>query len=135
MAHNNWRFFDTPLVGNWRHLPDDLSLQRGPTIVILPDGRRLRVPAMTKRVVQAPGDEHAAKEGGDIVQALQAMLQGKKAPATPAAQAAAAGQRRRVVPPGRLDQVPQGFQAQVREGIHDMRVQGSVAGGPRGQLV
>ena len=64
MAHNNWRFFDTPLVGNWRHLPDDLSLQRGPTIVILPDGRRLRVPAMTKRVVQAPGDEHAAKEGG-----------------------------------------------------------------------
>ena len=53
---------------------------------------------MTKRVVQAPGDEHAAKEGGDIVKALQAMLQGKKAPATPAAQAAAAGQRRRVVP-------------------------------------
>ena len=99
MAHNNWRFFDTPLVGNWRHLTDDYSLQRGPTIVILPDGRRLRVPAMTKRVVQAPGDEHAAKEGGDIVQALQAMLQGKKAPATPAAQAAAAGQRRRVVPP------------------------------------
>ena len=81
MAHNNWRFFDTPLVGSWRHLPDDLSLQRGPTIVILPDGRRIRVPAMTKRLVQAPGDAHDAKDGDDIVQALQAMLQGKKAPA------------------------------------------------------
>ena len=28
MAHNYWRFFDNPLVGSWRHLPDDLSLQR-----------------------------------------------------------------------------------------------------------
>ena len=111
MAHNNWRFFDTPLVGSWRHLPDDLSLQRGPTIVILPDGRRLRVPAMTKRIVQAPGNEHDAKEGDDIDKTLQAMLQGKKAPATPAVQAAAAGQRMRVVPaalhrggPGRVVQ-------------------------------
>ena len=125
MAHNNWRFFDTPLVGNWRHLPDDLSLQRGPTIVILPDGRRLRVPAMTKRVVQAPGDEHAAKEGGDIVQALQAMLQGKKAPATQAAQAAGRQRRMHVAPPGRLDQAPQVFQG---EGRPAMRVQGAGQG-------
>ena len=53
---------------------------------------------LTKRVVHAPGDKHDAKEGDDIVKALQAMLQGKKAPATRAAQAAAAGQRRRIVP-------------------------------------
>ena len=98
MAHNNWRFFDSPLVGSWRHLPDDLSLQRGPTIVILPDGRRIRVPAMTKRLVQAPGDAHDAKDGDDIVKTLQAMLQGKKAPATQAAQAAAAQRRMHIVP-------------------------------------
>ena len=78
MAHNYWRFFDNPLVGSWRHLPDDLSLQRGPTIVILPDGRRIRVPAMSKRNVQAPGDHHSAKDGEDILKSLQALLQGKK---------------------------------------------------------
>ena len=78
MAHNNWRFFDNPLVGSWRHLPDDLSLQRGPTIVILPDGRRIRVPAMSKRNVQAPGDHHSAKDGEDILKSLHALLQGKK---------------------------------------------------------
>ena len=80
MAHNNWRFFDNPLVGSWRHLPDDLSLQRGPTIVILPDGRRLRVPAMSKRDVIAPGNQHDAKEGEGLLKSLQAILQGKKAP-------------------------------------------------------
>ena len=73
------------------------------------------MPAMTKRHVKAPGDEHDAKEGGDIVKALQAMLQGKKAPATQAAQAADQQRRRRVADPGRIDQVPQVFQA---GGIH-----------------
>mgnify|MGYP003716314843 CR=1 FL=1 len=104
MAHNNWRFFDTPLLGSWRHLPDDLSLQRGPTIVILPDGRRLRVPAMTKRIVQAPGN--GKKE--TISSKLCKQCFSKKAPAV---QAAAAGQRMRVVPaalhrggPGRVVQ-------------------------------
>lgn len=83
MAHNNWRFHDHPLVGSWRHLPDDLSLQRGPTIVILPDGRRIRVPAMSKRSVQAPGDQHSADAGEEMLKSLQAMLQGKKPQAGP----------------------------------------------------
>jgi len=64
-------------------MPDDLSLQRGPTIVLLPDGRRIRVPAMSKRNVQAPGDHHSAKDGADVLARLQALLQGKKQPAGP----------------------------------------------------
>ena len=77
MAQNNWRFFDNPLKGHWRHLPDDLRLQRGPTIVILPDGRRLRVPAMSKRMVQAPGDLHDAADGDEMLKSLQRLLSGK----------------------------------------------------------
>ena len=84
MAQNNWRFFDNPLKGHWRYLPDDLSLQRGPTIVILPDGRRLRVPAMSKRSVHAPGNKHDADEGEDMLKSLQAMLAGKHGGPKPA---------------------------------------------------
>ena len=84
MAQNNWRFSDNPLKGHWRHMPDDLSLQRGPTIVILPDGRRIRVPAMSKRSVHAPGEKHNADDGEDIMKSLQALLAGKHGGPKPA---------------------------------------------------
>ena len=76
MSHNDWRFFDSPLRGSWRHLPDDLSMVRGPTIVILPDGRSLRVPAQMKNDVVAPGDKHDADDGNSILQSFQKMLRG-----------------------------------------------------------
>ena len=73
-----WRSWDRPRVGTIYRLPDDLSLQRGITYTILPDGRNLRVPAMNRLVVRSQAQSHDDNEGNDIVQALQDMLKGKK---------------------------------------------------------
>ena len=102
---SDWRFHDYPLKGHWRYLPDDLSLQRGPTIVILQDGRRIRVPAMSKQNVVAPGDTHNAKDGEDMLKSLQALLSGKKQSTKPKAAEGFEMQRRAParINPGRGD--------------------------------
>ena len=91
MAYNNWRFFNQPMVGNWRHLPDDMSLARGPTIVILPDGRRLRVPAQMKNNVSAPANKHDEDDGESMLKSLQRMLAGRHNLPRPRAARGAAG--------------------------------------------
>lgn len=73
-----WRSFDRPMPGTIFRLPDITSLQRGITYTILPDGRSIRVPAMTRLTVRANAESHHKKEGDDIVQALQDLLAGKK---------------------------------------------------------
>ena len=101
---NDWRFTDRPLKGHWRYLPDDLSLQRGATIVILPDGRRLRVPAMSKRDVHAPGNKHDGEDGENMLKSLQALLAGKHGgPKTQSGFKAQGRQRRGAAPAHRLD--------------------------------
>ena len=40
-----YRFSDYLRLGSIYTLPDDLRLQRGPTLVILPEGREIEVPA------------------------------------------------------------------------------------------
>ena len=111
MAHNNWRFHDHPLRGHWRHLPDDTSLVRGATIVIMPDGRRMRVPAMQRRFVKAPGDSHDVSEADKILKSLQAMVQGKKAPEpAPHRQAAGRFQPGAIIPHRRAFPGDPGFQ-------------------------
>ena len=57
---------------------DNLALQRGVTYTILPDGKRMRVPAMHRLDVRAASQVHSANEGIDIMQALQSILKGKK---------------------------------------------------------
>ena len=49
---------------------DDMSLQRGITYTILPDGRSLRVPAMARINVRAHADSHAEDDGQDMVRQL-----------------------------------------------------------------
>ncbi len=72
-----WRSWDRPLVGTIYRLPDDLSLQRGITYTILPDGRSLRVPAMNRLIVRSQAQSHQDDEGSDIVQALQNLIKGR----------------------------------------------------------
>ena len=122
---NDWRFTDRPLKGHWRYLPDDLSLQRGPTIVILPDGRRLRVPAMSKRSVHAPGNKHDGEDGDNMLKSLQALLSGKRDPRTQPGFQAQGRQRRGAAPAHRLD-LPTG-RSRVQAGDMPRPV---VAGGP-----
>jgi len=66
------------MPGTIFRLPDITSLQRGITYTILPDGKSIRVPAMTRLTVRANAESHNKKEGDDIMQALQDLLAGKK---------------------------------------------------------
>ena len=66
------------MVGTIFRLPDDQSLQRGTTFTILPDGTHKRVPVMHRLDVRAQNQAHANDEHGDIMQALQNILKGRK---------------------------------------------------------
>ncbi len=74
----SWRSYDRPMPGTIFRLPDDMSLQRGITYTILPDGRNLLVPAMSRMSVRSKANSHGHDEHADIVQALTDMLEGKK---------------------------------------------------------
>ena len=73
-----WRSWDRPMVGTYYKLPDETSLQRGITYTILPDGRSLRVPSMSKLEVRAQSQSHNEDGDHDMMQALQDILMGKK---------------------------------------------------------
>ena len=66
------------MVGTIFRLPDDQALQRGVTFTIMPDGTHKRVPAMQRLDVRAQNQAHANDEHGDIMQALQNILKGRK---------------------------------------------------------
>ena len=65
-----WRYTDYPRLGSIYRLPDDHRLQRGPTIVRLPGGREMRVPATWPRSVKAPGQVHDTKNAQVQIQNL-----------------------------------------------------------------
>ena len=75
MAHRSW---DRPRPGTIFRLPDIPSLVRGVTFTIMPDGKHMRVPTMNRQIVKAQNQQHSDNESGDIMQALQDILKGKK---------------------------------------------------------
>ena len=77
-----WRCADHPMPGTIYRLPDDRTLQRGITYTFLPDGRSIRVPAMNRLDVRASAESHREDEDGDIMQALQQILMGKRGKAS-----------------------------------------------------
>jgi len=77
-----WRSADQPMPGTIYRLPDDTTLQRGITYTFLPDGRSIRVPAMNRLDVRAAAQGHQEGEDGDIMQALQQILSGKRGKAS-----------------------------------------------------
>jgi len=70
------------MPGTIYRLPDDTTLQRGITYTFLPDGRSIRVPAMNRLDVRAAAQGHQEGEDGDIMQALQQILSGKRGKAS-----------------------------------------------------
>ena len=72
-----WRYTDYLRTGSIYTLPDDHRLQRGPTLVRLPSGRQMRVPASHPRNVQSPGQQHDTKSAQAQMQQLLAILSGK----------------------------------------------------------
>ena len=66
------------MPGTIFRLPDNMQLQRGITFTILPDGRSLRVPAMSRMQVRAESQSHDQDQGKGMMEALQDILKGRK---------------------------------------------------------
>ena len=109
------------MEGTIFRLPDDMQLQRGITFTIMPDGRSLRVPAMSRLHVRAASQSHEEGDGKDMMQALKDILKGKKS--VSGREMNRRGPSRERLPGGGREGLRQ---ARVRESLHHARVQGSV---------
>ena len=79
-----YRYSDHPRPGSIFRLPDIPQLVRGPTLVLMPSGKEIKVPRMAKREIQAHADIHAAVQNTGKLQDLLKHLLGKQGPAAPA---------------------------------------------------
>ena len=80
-----YRYTDYPMPGSIYSAPDDLRLQRGPTLVRLPGGKEVRVPATERREVAAASQMHDMNSAQAKMAMMMAMLSGR--PAQPQAPA------------------------------------------------
>jgi len=80
---NAWRYFDYPRPGSIFTLPDIPQLVRGPTVVLMPSGKEIQVPAQTKQMVASPAETHDAGDAQGKMQQLMKILSGKQGAATP----------------------------------------------------
>ena len=78
-----YRYFDYPRPGSIYTLPDIPSLVRGPTLVMMPSGKEIRVPAQMKQMVASPAETHDVKDGQGKMQDLIKMLGAKQGPSAP----------------------------------------------------
>ena len=79
-----YRYCDHPRPGSIYRLLDIPELVRGPTLVMLPSGKEIKVPRMAKREVQAKADVHDMVAGQGKLDGLLKLLAGKQGPAAPA---------------------------------------------------
>ena len=77
------RYFDYPRTGSIYTLPDIPSLVRGPTVVLLPSGKEIKVPAQMKQMVASTAETHDAKDSGSKMQELLKLLTAKQGPSAP----------------------------------------------------
>ena len=80
----SWRFYDYPRPGSIYRLPDITSLVRGPTLVRLPSGKDIQVPAHFKNDVAVPAHVHENAAGKGSMQELLNILTGKRGQDAPA---------------------------------------------------
>ena len=79
-----YRYCDHPRPGSIYRLPDIPELVRGPTVVLLPSGKEIKVPQQMKHHVVSPGEVHTALAGQNKLQDLMKILTAKQVPAAPA---------------------------------------------------
>ena len=77
------RYFDYPRPGSIYTLPDIPSLVRGPTVVLLPSGKEIKVPAQMKQMVASPAETHDMNESGTKLRDLMKILNAKQGPSAP----------------------------------------------------
>ena len=78
-----WRYFDYPRPGSIYRLPDLVRLVRGPTLVLLPSGKEIKVPAQLKAEVASPAEVHDMGDSQDKMKQLLKLLHGKQGPSAP----------------------------------------------------
>ena len=79
-----WRYYNYPRPGSIFTLPDIPSLVRGPTVVLLPSGKEIKVPAQMKHEVASPAEVHDATESKGKMEQLMKMLTARQGPSAPA---------------------------------------------------
>ena len=72
-----YRYTDYPRPGSIYRLPDDMRLQRGPTLVRLPGGREVRVPATERRSIATASQGHDMNSAQSKMAMMMAILSGK----------------------------------------------------------
>ena len=75
-----YRYTDRPRKGAIWRLPDDDRIRRGPTLVILPSGRQIRVPNFLKNQVVAPSMTHEKQYGDEMTELLKSLVKGERLP-------------------------------------------------------
>lgn len=78
-----WRYFNYPRPGSIFTLPDIKQLVRGPTVVLMPSGKEIQVPAQIKQMVASPAETHDAGDSQDQMKQLMKVLSGKQGPVAP----------------------------------------------------
>jgi hypothetical protein len=78
-----YRYCDHPRPGSIFRLLDIPQLVRGPTVVLLPSGKEIKVPRMARRDIQAKADVHSALQGKGKLEDLLKILGGKQGPSAP----------------------------------------------------
>lgn len=80
----SYRYCNHPRPGSIFRLLDIPELVRGPTLVLLPSGKEIKVPRMARQDVTAPAETFDAAKGQGKLEDLLKMLGGKQGPAAPA---------------------------------------------------
>ena len=79
-----YRYHDHPRPGSIFRLLDIPQLVRGPTLVLLPSGKEIKVPRMARHDIQAHADVHSVVQGNSKLEDLLKHLTGKQGPSAPA---------------------------------------------------
>ena len=72
-----YRYYDHPRPGSIFRLLDIPQLVRGPTLVMLPSGKEIKVPRMARNEVKAPAEIHQSLQGQGKMEGLMKLLAGK----------------------------------------------------------
>ena len=78
-----YRYFDYPRPGSIYRLQDIPELVRGPTVVLLPSGKEIKVPAQMKSNVASGAEVHDMNAGHGKMEQLLKILSAKQGPTAP----------------------------------------------------
>ena len=78
-----WRYYDYPRPGSIYRMLDIPELVRGPTVVLMPSGKEIQVPAQVKQMVSSPAEIFDIKDSQSRMGQLLKLLSAKQGPSAP----------------------------------------------------